>query len=441
MKKRKFGFITATCMVIGSVIGSGIFFKSEEINREAGGNILAGSGAWLLGGVVMLVCLGVFACMAQSCTEKPSLLEIAERTVGNTYCYYIGVFMAIMYYPAMCSVLAYLSARYTLISCGIEECGGSICFICSAFFLLLSYGILSVAPYLVGKIQVITTVFKLTPLFLMIVLGIIYKGEGVMAIQQKNSASSGFATLYGAVTKAAFAYDGWISVISMGNKIKKPQKNLVAALITGGIIVTFVYVMYYVALSNVVNGASIQLSSRESVKTAFNMIIDGSGSILTVFVAISCYGALNALMYGCMHSMYYLAEKGRCPLKRFYLKTGKKQGVPTLSAVTGVLLSLLWLAFYFDTQVSSKKALSFFSFDCSEMVVVTAYAMYLPIFYNYMKICIRKHCLGKGIISVGGIVSCGFMIFAAISSGKKETFAYLCLITAIMLAFSLCKRK
>ena len=59
--ERKYGLFTAICMVVGIVIGSGVFFKAQTILTRTGGDMPLGILAWLIGGAIMLVCLLTFA--------------------------------------------------------------------------------------------------------------------------------------------------------------------------------------------------------------------------------------------------------------------------------------------------------------------------------------------------------------------------------------------
>ena len=51
--KKKYGLATATAMVVGIVIGSGVFFKAEKILSATGGNLSIGILAWIIGGIIM----------------------------------------------------------------------------------------------------------------------------------------------------------------------------------------------------------------------------------------------------------------------------------------------------------------------------------------------------------------------------------------------------
>ena len=68
--EKRYGLITAVCMVVGIVIGSGVFFKAQDVLRETGGNMLDGVLAWLIGGAIMVTLAATFAAMA-TLAKKP----------------------------------------------------------------------------------------------------------------------------------------------------------------------------------------------------------------------------------------------------------------------------------------------------------------------------------------------------------------------------------
>ena len=62
--EKKFGLFTAICMVVGIVIGSGVFFKAQTVLQKTGGNMPLGILAWIIGGTIMIICILAFAAMA-----------------------------------------------------------------------------------------------------------------------------------------------------------------------------------------------------------------------------------------------------------------------------------------------------------------------------------------------------------------------------------------
>lgn len=440
-KKNQYGIVSAICMVVGSVIGSGIFFKAEQIDRALGGNTVLGAVSWGIGGIVMLICLSVFACFFRDFGEESSLIGCMVKTVGKSYAYYVGVFMATVYYPAMCSVLSYLCSRYTLIFLGTYDSANIKCMFVSILFLFISFVISCSSASVSGKIQIATTFIKLIPLFVMIFFGLFHGGESVLSFKENSDAPPLGTSLYGAVAASAFAYDGWISLVSIGGKIKNRRKNLPLALILGGIIVVTVYILYHMGLSATLKGIPAGSNSKESVRLAFDKVINGGGGVLTGFVAISCFGALNALMLGCTNGTHSLAQSGRCPFKALFLRTNKKQNIPVFSYIAGFLLSMLWLVIYFSTQLSDRAFFSLLAFDSSELPVVTAYVTYIPIFFMYMKECRKKNLYGRCVLSAAGLCACMFMAYSAIIAHRGEIFSYICFLSSLMIFFSLCEKE
>ena len=53
---RRYGPLMAVCMVVGIVIGSGVFLKTVDILRNTGGSFALGVLAWVIGGIVMMLC-------------------------------------------------------------------------------------------------------------------------------------------------------------------------------------------------------------------------------------------------------------------------------------------------------------------------------------------------------------------------------------------------
>ena len=109
--KPKYGLITAIAMVVGIVVGSGVFFKAEKVLSATGGNLPLGILAWIIGGVIMMICAYTFSILATRYSHVNGLVDYAEATVGRGYAYIVGWFSTFVYYPAMTSVLAWVSAR------------------------------------------------------------------------------------------------------------------------------------------------------------------------------------------------------------------------------------------------------------------------------------------------------------------------------------------
>ena len=411
--KRKYGIFTAIAMVIGIVIGSGVFFKAQTVLDATSGNMWQGVLAWIIGGVVMVICACAFALIATKYEKTNGAIDYAEATCGKGYAYYMGWFMGIIYYPAMTSVLAWVSARYFCELIGWDIAGAE-CMTIAATLLVCSFVMNSLAPKLSGKFQVSTTVIKLVPLFVMIVVGTIYGLATGITIDNFTSAATnamGEGSLFKAIVATAFAYEGWIIATSINSEIKDSKKTLPKALLFGSIAIVTIYVLYFIGVSG---AASTQSLIDNGATTAFTNIFGKiGGTILTVFVMVSCMGTLNGLTMGSTRAMYGIATRNCGPRPKTFSQIDKETDMPTNSCFVGLLCCSLWLLYFYGANLTSGW-FGLFNFDSSELPIITIYAFYIPIFINWIIKQKEETKFRRFVLPIMAIIACVFMIFCAI---------------------------
>ena len=447
--REKYNLSTAIAMVIGSVIGSGVFFKAETVARITHGNGRTGLLAWSVGGLSMMVCLLSFSIIVSETKKCEGLQEIGEVTAGERYSYYLGWFMATVYYPALTSVLSWLSARYSLLAMGVGDSRGGLCMLLAGLFLIVSFAQNSLFPNLSGNVQKITTVIKLIPLLLMIILGI---GKGLLSGNMQTTMNPVYQsdtsknTFFASVSAVMFAYEGWIAALSIGRELKNSRKNLPIALVLGGISVLLVYVFYYLGIMGAVSSETLLNYGSDGIKIAFSNILGKTSELLLAFVAISCIGALNGMMFSLGRAMYSIGKSEQGPSPKLFSEINTVSGMPVASFSLGLVFSVLWLLFLFGTQISEDALFGNFGFDISEIPVVTVYGMYIPLFFSFLKKWGRKISVLKRITVSMGIVACIFTAVCAIYAHFTDMTDYILVFVAIMLAGSLfrknqCKNK
>lgn len=446
--ERKYGLFTAICMVVGIVIGSGVFFKAQTILSKTGGDMPLGILAWIIGGAIMLSCLLTFSFMGQKYERVNGLVDYAEATVGPRYGYYMGWFCATIYFPGMTSALAWLSARYTLefitsVSPNFPMTipaaqGGCIigpeCMALTLFYLCAVYAVNTLSPKMAGKLQNSTTIIKLIPLGLMAVVGLIFGiasgtlQKNFVTVAQVDAVSS--HPLFTAVCATAFAYEGWIVATSINAEIKDSKKNLPKALILGGIIIVSVYLLYYIGVAG---GATNQELIDQGATIAFTNIFGGVlGNVLNLFVAISCLGTTNGLMLACCRCMYALAERGEGPDPEVFSQVDKVTNMPTNSSIFALLVTAGWfLYFYFSNLACTWTGP--FVFDSTELPIITLYLMYLPILVQWMRKETDQPVLRRFVFPFLTLCGSIFMVVACIFSHKMGCFWYLIVFAVVML--------
>ena len=438
---KKYGLITAIAMVVGIVIGSGVFFKAEKILVATGGNLSLGILGWIIGGVIMVACAYTFAIMATRYEYVNGVVDYAEATLGKTYAYYIGWFMALIYYPTLTSVLAWVSARFTCVLLGWDIVGPQAMVI-AGFYLVASYALNALSPVLAGKFQVSATIIKLIPLALMAVIGTIVGLTNGMTVTNFTTVVTNvnpWTAIFTAVVATAFAYEGWIIATSINAELRDSKKNLPRALVLGSFIIIAVYILYYVGLAGAVTNEVMMSGGQEAAKIAFATIFSNvGGTLLFVFIIISCLGTLNGLMLGCVRGMYSIAVRNEGPKVSVMSEVDKVTNTPNNSAIFGLLLSAAWLVYFYGANLTEPwfgtLGILNFNFDSSEIPIVTIYALYIPIFLGMM---LKERDLStwkRFIVPTLAILGCIFMVIAAVfSHGVERILGYLVTFGVIMI--------
>ena len=457
--QKRYGLLTAICMVVGIVIGSGVFFKAQTILQKTGGNMPLGILAWIIGGVIMLTCLLAFSVMAQKFEKVHGIVDYAEACVGSKYAYYVGWFLTIIYYPCLTSVLSWLSARYTLVfitsiapdfpllglgaAAGAETVLGPECMSLAMFYMCCVYAVNALSPKLAGKLQVSATIIKLIPLFLMAVVGIIVGlANGTLANNFNTLADVGTTStnpLFASVCATAFAYEGWIIATSINAELKDAKKNLPRALVIGAIIIIATYIFYYVGVAG---GATNQELIDSGATVAFiNVFGNVLGNILNLFIAISCIGTMNGLMLGCVRGLYSIAVRGRGPAPHVFSQIDKETNMPHNSAIVGLLLCGFWGLYFFLANLAGTWS-GPFVFDSSELPIITIYMLYLPIFVMWIKKATDETATRRYVLPLLAICGSLFMIYASIMGHGIACFWYLIVFAAVMaVGFAFSKEK
>ncbi len=455
--KKQYGLLMAICMVVGTVIGSGVFFKAQAVLQKTEGDMPMGILAWIIGGVVMICCVLAFCVMAQQYEKVNGLVDYAEATIGSKYAYMMGWFSTVIYAPAMTSVLAWLTARYFLtflvsVNPDLQLAGdpvtGSETFLLAGFILICVFAVNTLSSKLAGKLQIGTTFVKLIPLLLMAVIGTIYgfthnmAGEPTSILAGNFATSSGnISTLFGAVVATAFAYEGWILATSINSEIKNSKKNLPIALIAGGIIIIVVYIFYYIGVAG---GATVETLMNDGATKAFTTVFGNVfGNILNLFVAVSCLGTLNGLLIGCIRGMYSISVRGMGPKVDLMKQIDPASGMPSNSCIVGLVIVAAWLVYFYGANLTGSPWFGMFSFDSSELPIITIYALYIPMFIQFMRKEKNLPAIKRFVLPALGIIGSAFMVIAAIYShgyapymAAKENGEFSCPVLFYLIVFA-----
>ena len=385
--EKKYGLATAIAMVVGVVIGSGVFFKADDVLNMTNGNLIIALFAWGIGAFAMIFGALVFAEFAQRIEKSNGIVDYSEMAYGQKFGYLVGWFKGVLYYAPLSAILAWVAALYTMILLGSDKPDNStMTWVLTAVYLVVTYLINYFSPILAGKLQVGTTVIKLIPLSLVAIVGTVsglFNGVTMSNFQTAaTSVGSSSGTLATAVVATAFAYEGWIAAVTINSEIKDSKRNLPKALIIGTTVVFVVYVLYFLGIASVLPTETIVAEGNNAVRMAASSLFGPVAStILTMFVVISCLGTLNGLVLSVIRIPYSLALRNQGPMPNLMKQVNEKFNMPTYSVLFSGVMSAIYVVLWYCSlnNVFGK----YIGLD--EIPIVLIYGLYIFLYVWYMK--------------------------------------------------------
>ena len=388
---KKYGLFTAITMIIGICIGSGIFFKSDNVLIATDGNILLGVISFVLAAIsIIFGCLTIGELAAH--TDKVGgLISYAEMFLSRQIACAMGWFQTFIYYPTITSVVAWVIGVYINIlfdlqaSLGFEIIVGYI-------FLLMCFTYNIFIPKFGAFIQNSTTLIKLLPLFIFGVLGIIF-GDPISGLSHVDSytlVSTGWISALGPI---AYSFDGWIVTTSISHELKNAKRNMPKALMLGPIIVLSIYILYFVGISCYIGPEAVMELGDAHVSLAATKLFGPTFSkVIIIFIIISVIGTVNGLVIGYIRMPYSLAvRKNMFPFSKHISKINDRFQMPLNSAICSLLICTFWMIIhYLCTQYDL-----LFNSDVSEGAIVISYILYTLLYMRVIKMYLDKEIESK----------------------------------------------
>lgn len=410
--KRKYGLMAGIAMVVGIVIGSGIFFKAPDVLKNTNGKLSLALLAWAISGIIMVISAFCFAIMATRVQKVNGVVDYIEVATNEKAGYAMGWYFSAIYYPILVGTLGFVTMGYFYSLCGFEGARVSWHFWLATIGLIsLSFLLNAVAPKIAGYYQVSTTLIKLIPIFIIAIIGsIVGLTNGNTSEAFKSIGLNTKNDFGGAILATIFAYEGWIVATSINAEIKNAKKNLPMALAYGSLIVLLCYLLYYIGLSSLIPNTNDIINAGNNAPIQALQEMFGIGEFAFNFlVMISCLGTLNGLTIGCSRGMYSLAYRDQGVIPEKMKKIHPKFNMSILSTISGYLLSLFFLGIWiisFTTRFNYLLAID-------ELTIAFVYPTYIAIYIWIMKNAKDLKFISRYILPGLAILSALFYAFVA----------------------------
>ncbi|ASA95826.1 MULTISPECIES: APC family permease [Anoxybacillus] len=335
--KQSIGFITATAIVVGTVIGSGIFMKPAVV-IEATGNSTFALLAWIIGGIITLASGLTIAEVSSKIPETGGLYVYIEKVYGKFWGFLCGWVQTIIYGPAVIGALGlYFGTLFAGIFSLPKESELWIGIMAVLFLSVVN----TLGSQVGGIVQSVLTAAKLLPIFLIIVFGVFKGNVPIFGMDSDSSQAINFGA---AVLATLWAYDGWMNVGFVAGEMKNPAKTLPKAIITGILIVMFAYVAVNVALLHVLRADDIVALGPNAASEAATILFGSfGGKLIAIGILISIFGCLNGKVLTFPRMPLAMAIDGLFPLARYFSRIHPKWRTPVLATFMQITIATIMM--------------------------------------------------------------------------------------------------
>lgn len=315
--RRMLGFWSATSIVVGSIIGSGVFMKPATMAAQIASPVLLAM-VWIIAGLFSLFGGLIYAEVGAMFPQTGGLYIFFQKMFGDFFAFMYGWAGFAVINTASVAAISFVCAQYADFFLHLpqfaEATEKAVIWhipLLGNLYPLQNAGVKSLAIALIvgltwlnyrsvkagGIVQVASTLIKVGVIILL-VFGIFFSGNGSLQhfVQPSASPKEGWQLIGGlvaALTGAFMAYDGWVNVTFVGGEIRDPQRNIPRSLLTGLLACIIIYLLVnqaYLYVLPVDQMAGSSLVAADAIAIALG---ETSGAIVAAMIVICTFGAIN----------------------------------------------------------------------------------------------------------------------------------------------------
>jgi basic amino acid/polyamine antiporter, APA family len=331
---RGLGAWASAAIVVGTMIGTGIFLKPAEMARE-GRFVSIVFAAWIVGGVLSLFGALAFAELGAMIPEAGGEYAYLRRGFGPLWGFLFGWMHSIVGRPSSLSSIAAGLVRF--LGFLVPAIGAPIFTLhialpgltrwiapydfaftwaqpLAVFWIIGMTGVNYLGVRLGGAVQVFLTAIKI--MSVAIVIGVALFAPSAPAGTAPDpiwpSALSGgvFSAFLAALAAALWAYDGWEDLNLVGSEVENPALNFPRALVGGVAAVGLIYLLFSAACLKVLPFAAVAASPHIASDVVEHVAGRGAAAWITIAMVISALGSMNSSVLSGARPTYAMARDG-----------------------------------------------------------------------------------------------------------------------------------
>ncbi|XP_027056741.1 b(0,+)-type amino acid transporter 1-like [Pocillopora damicornis] len=359
--QRKLGLTSGISLIVGTMIGSGIFASPRYV-MENSGSVGLTLIVWSLCGV-----LAMFGALCYS--ELGTMIPLS----GAEYVYLLegfGPLAAFLYSwtsvivlkPSQVAIICLAFGAYVIEpifpGCGDREDLQPVVKLLAALAIGIIMFVNIASVKWASRMQVIFTVCKMVAIVMLIITGLVRLGQGFTESFDNSfhKTTSNIGLVGFAFYNGLWAYDGWNNLNYVTEELKNPYRDLPLSILIGIPLVTVCYVLVNIAYLTVLTPMEIMNSSAVAVTLA-DRLYGVMAWVIPIFVAASTFGAANGSAFSSGRLVFAAAREGHLPKFLAMIHTKRHTPLPAMLFTS----TIAWIMLLPDSS-SFETLINYFSF-------------------------------------------------------------------------------
>jgi APA family basic amino acid/polyamine antiporter len=320
---RGLGLWSAAAIVIGDMIGTGVFLVTSDMARAVGSISLVFA-AWIIGGLIVLFGAFCYAELGAAFPKAGGNYVYLNRGIGPLWGFLFGWMSSFLDRPVAMATLAagflrFLGFLFPVVATplftarfGRYEFGFTAAQPLAALVVIAATAVNYLSVRFGGSIQVLLTSLKMGAILLIVVAGVLFGTQE--SIRMAPSVAPFGLGVIGAVLTALvpvmWAFNGFNDLGDLGEEIEHPEKNIPRAIILGLLTVGGLYLLANVAYFQVLPFSAIAQSQHVASDVVQSFAGSRGARWLTIAMAISALGALHVVVLTGARIPFAMARDG-----------------------------------------------------------------------------------------------------------------------------------
>jgi APA family basic amino acid/polyamine antiporter len=434
--KRDLGVWSAAAVVVGTVIGSGIFLVPSVMARNVGSPLKV-FGVWIAGGLLSLFGALSYAELAAAMPEAGGEYVYLREAYGPVWAFLYGwtqmwvaksgsiATLATGFYIYLANFRPELGTVWLVLPLPLGDGGSPLPIRYGQLLAIAVIMLLALINYygvrVGGNVQVATTLLKVALIGAIIVVGL---GSGLGKVANYHSSTpavGGILGFFAALVGALWAYDGWNNVTMVASEVRKPQRNLPLALILGTMSVIAIYLLTNLAYFYVLSANAVASTDRVAAEMMRRILGAPGAAAVSVAAMISIFAALNGSILSGSRVPFAMARDGL-----FFRKVARidpKHRTPSVSImVLSAWACLLVLSGRYDQLYT-------YVIFASAILYGMATASVIVLRYKRPDMSRPYHTLGYPVVPIAFVLGIACLIASTLRSSPRESILGLFLIS------------